>query len=80
MTIITEADFEQVALEWLSGVGWQVAHGRDWRAAEAPYPAEPPWLPPEGEPVSMVRPPEREYNPSSGVVRRCRSQASPTIP
>ncbi len=23
----TEADLEQAALDWLSGLGWQVAHG-----------------------------------------------------
>ena len=27
MTTLTEADVEQVALEWLGGLGWQVAHG-----------------------------------------------------
>ena len=29
MTTITEADVEQVALEWLVGLGWGVAHGLD---------------------------------------------------
>ena len=29
MTTLTEADLEQVALQWLSGLGWQVAHGPD---------------------------------------------------
>ena len=29
MTTITEADVEQVALEWLAGLGWGVAHGPD---------------------------------------------------
>ena len=29
MTTITEADVEQAALDWLSGLGWQVAHGPD---------------------------------------------------
>ena len=29
MTTLTEADVEEVALEWLSGLGWQVAHGPD---------------------------------------------------
>ena len=29
MTTITEADVEQVALVWLSGLGLQVAHGAD---------------------------------------------------
>ena len=29
MTALTEADVEQVALGWLSGLGWQVAHGPD---------------------------------------------------
>ena len=29
MTTLTEADVEQVALEWLSGLGWGVAHGPD---------------------------------------------------
>ena len=29
MTTITEADVEQAALDWLSGVGWSVAHGLD---------------------------------------------------
>ena len=29
MTTITEADVEQAALDWLSDLGWQVAHGPD---------------------------------------------------
>ena len=29
MTNIAEADVEQVALEWLEGLGWAVAHGPD---------------------------------------------------
>ena len=29
MTALTETDVEYAALEWLAGVGWQVAHGRD---------------------------------------------------
>ena len=29
MTTITEADVEQAALAWLSGLGWGVAHGPD---------------------------------------------------
>ena len=29
MTTLTEADVEQAALEWLSGLGWQVLHGPD---------------------------------------------------
>ena len=29
MTTITEADVEQAALEWLSALGWKVAHGPD---------------------------------------------------
>ena len=29
MTTITEADVEQAALEWLSALGWRVAHGPD---------------------------------------------------
>ena len=29
MTTLTEADIEQAVLDWLSGVGWQVAHGPD---------------------------------------------------
>ena len=29
MTTFTEADVEQAALDWLSGLGWQVAHGPD---------------------------------------------------
>ncbi len=29
MTTITEADVEQAALDWLSSLGWQVAHGPD---------------------------------------------------
>ncbi len=29
MTTITEADVEEVALEWLAGLGWGVAHGPD---------------------------------------------------
>ena len=29
MTTITEAEVEQAALDWLQGLGWQVAHGPD---------------------------------------------------
>ena len=29
MTTLTEAEVEQAALEWLSGLGWQVLHGPD---------------------------------------------------
>ena len=29
MTTITEADVEQAALDWLSGLGWGVAHAPD---------------------------------------------------
>ena len=29
MTTLTEADVEQAALDWLSALGWQVAHGPD---------------------------------------------------
>ncbi len=29
MTTLTEADVEVAALEWLEGLGWQVAHGPD---------------------------------------------------
>ena len=29
MTTLTEADVEQAALDWLSGLGWRVAHGPD---------------------------------------------------
>ena len=29
MTTITEADVEQTALDWLSSLDWQVAHGPD---------------------------------------------------
>ena len=29
MTTITEADVEQAALAWLSGLGWQMPHGPD---------------------------------------------------
>ena len=29
MTTLTEADVEQAALEWLSSLGWQMAHGPD---------------------------------------------------
>ena len=29
MTTITEAEVEQAALEWLSSLGWQAAHGPD---------------------------------------------------
>ena len=29
MTTMTEADVEEVALDWLSGLGWQVAHGAE---------------------------------------------------
>ena len=29
MTTLTESDVEQIALEWLANLGWQVAHGPD---------------------------------------------------
>ena len=29
MTILTEADVEEAALEWLGDLGWQTAHGPD---------------------------------------------------
>ena len=29
MTILTEADVEQAALDWLADLGWGVAHGPD---------------------------------------------------
>ena len=29
MTTLSEADVEQAALDWLSGLGWQVAQGPD---------------------------------------------------
>ena len=29
MTTLTEADVEAAALDWLSALGWQVAHGPD---------------------------------------------------
>ena len=29
MTTLTEADVESAALDWLSGLGWSVAHGPD---------------------------------------------------
>ncbi len=29
MITITEANVEQAALDWLSALGWQVAHGPD---------------------------------------------------
>ena len=29
MTTLTEADVEQATLDWLAGLGWQVAHGPD---------------------------------------------------
>ena len=29
MTVVTEADVEEVALEWLAELGWQTAHGPD---------------------------------------------------
>ena len=35
MTTITEADVEQAAVDWLSALGWQVAHGPDL-APDAP--------------------------------------------
>ena len=35
MTTLTEADVEAAALEWLAGLGWQVAHGPDL-APDAP--------------------------------------------
>ena len=34
MTTITEADVEQAALNWLAGLGWQVAHGPDTLGVE----------------------------------------------
>ena len=39
MTTITEADVEQTALAWLSGLGWQAAHGPDI-APDAPDAAQ----------------------------------------
>ena len=36
MTTLTEADVEQAALDWLIGLGWQVAHGSDI-APETPH-------------------------------------------
>ena len=36
MTTITEADVEQVALDWLAGLGWHVAHGPNI-APETPH-------------------------------------------
>ena len=36
MTTFTEADVEQAALDWLSGLGWGVAHGPDI-APETPH-------------------------------------------
>ena len=36
MTTITEADVERAALDWLSSLGWQVAHGSDI-APETPH-------------------------------------------
>lgn len=36
MTTLNEADVEQAALEWLSGLGWQVLHGLDI-APDMPY-------------------------------------------
>ena len=35
MTTITEAGVEQAALDWLSGLGWAVAHGPD-KSSETP--------------------------------------------
>ena len=29
MTTLTEADVEEAALEWLTALGWQSAHGPD---------------------------------------------------
>ena len=29
MTTLTEADVEQIALEWLNTIGWTVTHGPD---------------------------------------------------
>ena len=29
MTTLTESEVEQAALSWLSGLGWQAAHGPD---------------------------------------------------
>ena len=37
MTTITESNVEQTALAWLSGLGWQMAHGPDI-APDAPGP------------------------------------------
>ena len=37
MTTLTEADVEQIALEWLSALGWTVTHGPDI-APDAPTP------------------------------------------
>ena len=35
MTTLTEADVETIALDWLAGLGWQVAHDPDM-APDAP--------------------------------------------
>ena len=29
MTALTEAEVEQAALDWLTGLGWQFAHAQD---------------------------------------------------
>ena len=40
MTTLTEAEVEQAALEWLSSLGWQAAHGPDI-ARTLPTPSAP---------------------------------------
>ena len=40
MTSLTEADVEQVALDWLFALGWKVAHGPDI-APGTPTPSAP---------------------------------------
>ena len=37
MTTLTEADVEQIALDWLQTIGWTVTHGPDI-APDAPDP------------------------------------------
>ena len=40
MVALTEADVEQAALDWLSGLGWALAHGPDM-SPETPDAEEP---------------------------------------
>ena len=76
MTTLTESDVEQVALEWLASVGWQVAHGPDI-APDRPG-AERNRLWRGGAGAAAARCPGRvEPAPARRGAGRCLSQADP---